>query len=229
MQPKESSRKFINVLSSDGTFRMVVPEGTEGSECREWETKDGKSGVKHELVFETAKGKITDVQFRDSDYGEQLLVTLEVEDEQEEPVTVSLNTNQPFAEDFMKKLPNIDLSKDVILRPYNFTDDKDKNRRGMAITQETEGEQTKIQNFYYDPKQKKPVNGYPAPSGDESTSDDWKVYFIGARKFLVGETKTFIEKKREAGNLKQKTEEKTMDEVYDEITKDAPNPDGIPF
>jgi len=193
LEPKNTSKRFINVLASDGTFREVVDKNTEGAKMREWEAKDGTTGVKYELVYETAKGKIDNIRFKDGDYGEQILITLKSEDENEEPVTISLATNQPFGEDFMKKLPNIKLDKDVIFRPFNFEDETGKNRRGLAITQEENGEQVKVDNYYYDKETKEATNGYPKPAGDEKTSDDWRVYFINARKFLIAETKKRLE------------------------------------
>lgn len=221
----QSNRKFINVLASDGTFRMTVPEGTEGSEERKWETKDGKSGVKHELKWQTAKGKITNMEFRDGEYGEQLILTLESEDEQEDPVAISLQVSSPFGEDVMKKLPNINLKEEVLLRPFNFDDDNGKNRRGMAIKQ---GD-NKIENYYYDVENKKPANGYPAPQGDETTSDDWKVYFINARKFLVKETKERIEKLESDGVIKKRAipDQPVVD--YPTNEDEGIDPDEIPF
>lgn len=172
---------YVSILSSDGTFRLVVPEGTEGSIVREYETSDGKKGSKTELVFNKLDGMITNVEFHGGEFGKNLLVT--VDDGQADPVVVSMNCAQAYGEDFMKKLPSIDLSKPVIISPYAFEDDKKKMKKGVSIVQND----AKVRNFFYDEVEKKETNGFPAPEGDTSTydSDSWKVHFIKVRKFLV--------------------------------------------
>ena len=51
----------------------------------------------------------------------------------------------------------------------------------------------KIDNFFYDKTLKENINGYPNPEFKKNKktgevkpfdSDDWKIYFISARKFL---------------------------------------------
>jgi hypothetical protein len=83
----------------------------------------------------------------------------------------------------MKKLPNIDLTKDVKIAPYSFEDDKGKSRKGVTVYQ---GE-VKIESFYWDKVKEKASNGLPQPEGDTSKfdSDDWKMHFMVVRKFLV--------------------------------------------
>jgi len=179
---KHDDNKYINILGSDGTLRLVVPEGTEGCEKREYELKDGTKGVKYELVFDSIDGKITDIEFYEGKFGKNILLTVTDSDGE---LTLSANVAQPFGEDIMKKLPNINLEKEVVLAPYSFTDDKGKSRKGMTITQNG----NKITNFFYDFEAKTNINGYPDPKpkkGDKPyTTDDWKVYFIEARNFLT--------------------------------------------
>lgn len=176
---------IMNILGSDGTLRLTVPEGTEGAVFREYETSDGKKGSKWELIFKSLSGKISNLQTHDGDYGMNLMLTLEYDGGED---TISIGTGTPFGEDFMKKLPNINLDEYIDFAPYAFTDDGGKLRKGVSIKQ---GD-TKIQNFFYKPSEEKGgkgenVNGYPNPDGDTSkyTKDDWKIYFMQARKFLV--------------------------------------------
>lgn len=183
----KEDKKIINVLGSTGDFRMTVPEGTEGAKKREYETSDGKTGSKWELAFKSIGGKIVDVSFYEGDYGKNIMVTFDFEDESEH-VTASFGCNTPFGEDVMKKLPNINLNEWVVFTPFSFTDDKGKDRKGVSITQ---GD-TKIQNFFTEVKTDKSgkntyknLHGYPEPTGEESDADDWKIYFLTVRKFLV--------------------------------------------
>ncbi len=170
---------FVSILSSDATFRLVVPEGTEGAVKREYEDSKGNKGVKHELVFDKMTGKITKVAFAETDFGKLLHLT--ITDEKGDMV-LSVSTSQNYGEDLMKKLPNLDLEQDVVLSPYSFTDDKGKLRKGVSVVQNGE----KIKNFFYDEKTEKVTHGYPSPKGDTKkySKDKWKIYFLEAREFL---------------------------------------------
>lgn len=179
-----SATPIMNILGSDGTLRLSVPEGTEGAVKRDYETSDGKKGTKWELIFKSLCGRITNMQIFEGDYGKNLLVTLSYEGGSD---TISFNTTTPFGEDFMKKLPNINLDEFVTIAPYSFTDDAGKTRKGVTVTQ---GD-TKLQNYFSEMKEKdgkksyKNLYGYPMPTGKEEDKDDWKIYFTQCRKFLV--------------------------------------------
>ena len=113
----QETTPIMNILGSDGTLRLSVPEGTEGAVKREYETSDGKKGTKFELLFKSLCGKITNMQMFDGDYGKNLLVTLSYDGGAD---TISFNTTSPFGEDFMKKLPNINLDEFVTIGiPYS--------------------------------------------------------------------------------------------------------------
>ena len=190
----KEDKKIISVLGSTGDFRMTVPEGTEGAKKREYETSDGKTGSKYELAFKSIGGKITDVSFFEGDYGKNVMVTFDFEDDSDH-VTASFGCNTPFGEDVMKKLPNINLNDWVVFSPYAFTDDRGKDRKGVSITQ---GD-VKIQNFFTEVKTDKNgkntyknLHGYPEPTGNEEDADDWKIFFTLCRKFLVKYTEENI-------------------------------------
>jgi len=172
-------KNYVSILGSDATIRQVVPEGTEGSIVREYETSDGSKGSKIEKVYQFIEGTIENVAFHASDYGTLLQITLD-------GLILSVDTNSPFGEDIMKKLPSVDLSKPVRFTPFNFVTEKGKTKKGVTVTQ---GDK-KIQNFFYDEETKKKLNGYPEPAGDEKNDKDlWKIYFIKCRKFLENYTK----------------------------------------
>ena len=196
---KREDKPYVSILSSDGSLRLVVPEGTEGAVKREYTVgkgKDEKTGVKYELVFKSLDGMISDVAFHDGDYGKLLQVTVTDEEAEEgaKEFVLSVNTSTNFGEDLMKKLPNIDFEQPVKFVPYSFEDERGKQRRGVTVIQNDE----KVQSFFqeYDEKTKKTtnLNKYPDPEGDtkEYDADDWKVYFTKARKFLVKYTEKEI-------------------------------------
>lgn len=180
---QSENKDYLTVLS-DGLLHLTVPEGTEGAIKREYETSDGKSGVKYELVYKDVSGMITKVDFRDGEYGKSLQLT--IEDEGEKPLILSLSTANNFGEDMMKKLPAIDMSKPVKIAPYSFIDDKGKSKKGVTVYQDDQ----KVQNYFYDPETEKNIHGYPTPKkpkGKNATlsKEEWKMYFMEVRIFLI--------------------------------------------
>lgn len=189
---KSETKNFVSVLA-DGLLHMTVPEGTEGAVKREYETSDGKKGSKFELVYKDISGMISKVGFFEGDYGKSLQLT--ITDGDEEPVVLSLPTASNYGEDMMKKLPNVDMDKPVKIVPYSFTDDKGKAKKGVTVYQDEQ----KIQNYYYDAKKEKNINGYPEVKKTKKpfTKDQWKMYFMECRMFLIEqiEEKFGLEKK----------------------------------
>lgn len=179
LRSKGDGRKYITVLA-DGKFHQTVPEGTPGAVTRTYEDKNDVEQTKVELVFDEASGFISKLSFKDGDYGKSLEVEIDGDG------VVSLGADSSFGEDFMKKLPSVNLSEPVKLAPYSFTADNGKLRKGMSIYQ---GD-VKVENFYYDADNKKSVNGIPEVEGDTKgfDADDWKMHFLKVRKFLVAET-----------------------------------------
>lgn len=179
-QPKGT---YYSVLA-DGKFHTTVEKDTEGAVLREYETSDGKKGSKYELVAQAVTGKITNVAIYDGDFGKSVQVTLG-----DNELILALSTASNFGEDFMKKLPNIDVTKDVKFSPYSFEDEKGKKRRGITIYQDG----NKIADYYHEKKGEKIVetNNYPKVPKESKDwdKDQWKLYFATARIFLVDEVK----------------------------------------
>ncbi len=185
LKPQVQQEKYLNILS-DGTLRMSVPEGTEGAIKREYETSDGKTGTKNELVFSEISGFLTKVSFFEGSFGKLLHLTIK---DNEEEYVLSVGTESNFGEDLMKKLPAIDLEEMLTITPYSFEDDKGKKKRGVTIKQKDK----KIENFYYDKETKKNKFGYPNPKiTKKMDKDKWKLHFMEARMFLIEDiTKRF--------------------------------------
>jgi len=188
---KRESRTYLQVIA-DGSIRMQVPEGTEGAVRREYEDKDGNKQFKIEAVFDAIDGILGDITVKPGKFGDQIMVPLTDQDSGE-VFTLALGTSSNFGEDFMRKLPNINLAEPVLLAPFSFVGDNGKDVRGMDIRQgfdlnvPNSGE--KAANHYWDAEAKRSVNGIPNPEGDTRhfNTDDWKVYFITVRKFLIAD------------------------------------------
>lgn len=179
-----------------GQFRTQVSKDDPLAVRRDWTSADGKnSGTKYERIVNSLFGKIEDVSFVDGEYGMQLFIKLDpTVDDNIRPI-VALNMASREAESVLKRLPNVDFSREVKLRPYDFKDDGE-DVRGIEIKQPDEmGEFTvKVQNFFRDTEKKTNINDYPNPEGDieEYSKDDWKLYFLQCRKFLVNYAKENI-------------------------------------
>lgn len=196
-----SDNTFVTILS-DGTLRVTVPEGTDGAVKREYETSDGKKGVKYEHVFTELFGMIKKINFFEGSYGKSLQII--VEDNGEE-YNLSVNTESNFGEDLMKKLPSVDMKKPVLIVPYSFDDEKGKKKRGVTISQDGK----KIQNFFLDKETNKSKSGYPEVPKKKMTKDDWKLYFMNARIFLIEYISNNI--------VGEKTSEQTAEEKFDDL------------
>lgn len=221
---KSTGGRFISILA-DGNFHETVNPNTEGAILREYETKDGTKGSKWELIYEKIDAEITDVKFKDGDYGEQILVTFSDGDND---VILAQGVGSNFGEDIMKKLPNIDLSKKLTVSPYSFTDENGKEKKGVTFYQDGK----KIEGFFYDTEKKAPKNGYPTPDGDVNTfkSDDWKLFYLIARKFLVNYTKENICTKFADKPVASRTEAPTDPLAHHfEYPENDINPEDIPF
>jgi len=183
---QKDTAQYLSILGSTGDIRMTVDEGTEGAKLREYETSDGKKGSKWELIYKSISGKIIGIEFFDGEFGMNMVLTFDFEDGND-PVKLSLGTASNYGEDVMKKLPNIKLDEHVVFNPYAFTGDDGKQKKGVSITQGDE----KVLSYYWDPEKKKSVNNIPEPDGDTKkySKDDWKMYFMKVRKFLIEEVK----------------------------------------
>lgn len=177
-------KKFVVILA-DGKFHQTVDEGTEGAVVRTYTDKNEVEQSKTELVFDTVKGMITKIEFVDGEFGKSMQVEIDGDG------IISVGTSSQFGEDFMKKLPALDFSKEVTITPYSFIPKGEENsKKGVSIYQDD----VKVKSHFYevDPEDKKKfivTNGMPVPEGDTSKfdSDDWKMHFMVVRKFLIKE------------------------------------------
>lgn len=185
---QENEPRVYAYFLSDGSVRVQTTENDPKAVRREYETKDGKSGVKFERKYRSVSGMLVGLKFRDDEYGTTLSLVLRAPGEDD--IVLSVNAGSAFHDDLLKKLPNVDVSQPVIFAPYAFTDSTGKERRGVTVMQDDE----KLSNFFYDPATKESLHDFPRPDGDTKTysKDDWKIYFLRVRKFLRSYTEANI-------------------------------------
>ena len=189
LNPIEKNR-YISI-KSDGVFHEKVAKETEGAEYREYKIKDRKTGIettqgKWELLYKDISNVIIkSIHFEDSEYGENICTTFT---DGENEVIWSENTGTNFASDWMKRLPNIDFTAKVSVKPYAFEAEKG-TKKGVSVFQND-----KIADYFYDWDKREELNGFPKTQKDRSEmkTDDWKLYFLNVKMFLVDYTKKNI-------------------------------------
>lgn len=180
-----SDRKFYQVV--EGEFRTRVPEGTEGAIVRKLQKGPNAGREVWEVPHKALIGTIESVGIDDGEYGKQLQVTLDTENDGKHPV-LSFGTESKDGRDLMKKLPSVDFSKEVRIMPYRFVpDDRDTEISGISITQpDEEGKFTvKIENHFFDPETKGYLHGFPTIDWDKASEEEQKIYKIQRDGFLV--------------------------------------------
>jgi hypothetical protein len=201
------SGRYISI-KSDGRFHEKVSKDTDGAVHREYELKDGTKGEKWELLYADIKDVlIKKVEFEDGDFGENVLTTF-TDGENEVIWAEGVATN--FGTDYLKKLPNILFSEKLTIKPYAFTDEKGKERRGVSIWQKSD----KVADHFWDGKEK--LNGFPVPPkpNDEMSKTDWKIHFLNVQNFLTEYAKKHVVPLFEKGI---------------EYPEEELNPENIPF
>ena len=231
---EKSTSNSIYLSIVQGSLRQSVPEGTPDSVKRDWEA-GGEKGTKFELVYKAIVGKIVGVSFFDGDAGgrkfQNLNIRLEAGENGKTPV-ISVGVGTRYAQDILKKLPNVNFEEEVRFRPFAFVPEgEDKTVTGVEIMQR-DGRglfEKKINSFFHKKNAQgkwESVNGFPTPEGDTSdyTSDDWDIYYKQCRRFLVQYTKERVMPKFDEevpASLRGRT---TESETADDIS-----PDDIPF
>jgi hypothetical protein len=96
------------------------------------ETRVNKNGkTVHEEHFTSISGYLKDARIQENEYGRQWQFKLE---DGMDHFIVCMGYSSRYATSLLKALPNIDLNKEVVLKPYQFTDQNDASRQVSGIT-----------------------------------------------------------------------------------------------
>lgn len=166
----------------DQKLRTRVPETHPDAIAR-----INKKGVRvHERETFALFGKIENIELQDSDFGKQLRITLDKNDDGKNPI-LTVGVESKNGRDLLKLLPAVDFNGEVRIMPYRFApEDKEEEISGMSLTQrDEEGRFTKkVQNFFYNPETKTYLHGYPTIDWDIASDADQKIYKIKRDQFL---------------------------------------------
>ena len=198
---ERDNKIYVKILSSDGTMRIPTNESDPDHIKRVEELKNGETKTYIEKIVNGYKGKIKSINFREMEFGKMINIVFE-NDEENKEVVLSMNCNTNFAKDFMEKLPNINLEREVSISPWSMTKDNGKTSKGMVVWQtpdkmEEGSAKVKVQSFFREYEEgKRPMvkNGFPEPrdGGKGFDNDDWRLYFTEVKKFLIKYTEENI-------------------------------------
>lgn len=242
-EPLEKKAVYFSI--KDASFRLKTDKEDPEAVRREYTNpKTGEEGVAYERAYKALYGVISDVSFHENALKDgTVLRSLHIglgEDENGVSQIVSIPVDGRFATDFLKRLPSLDLTKEVRLMPYDF--EKDGPRQvGISVYTKDDADNftVKVDNNFFtkiegEGTEKKYTNlhGFPEPTDDDK--DDWPFYFKKVNKFLVAYTKENILPKLEAGAVGVSPQkppqslEEQMERQGSYPTEEI-NPEEIPF
>ena len=232
---EDKSKIYVSI--AQGNFYASVKKDSDlykFAKRRTYKDKDGNMQEKTDIHLEKIIGRITSIEVNKGKFGEQLIV--EVAQDDGDQLTIQLPIKGNYADDFMKKIHNVDLTEDIFMKPYAFTPkDSFKEKRGISMIQGREDVMgvdswtKKLTNYYYDGK--KNLHGFPEVKGKNLDTDQWVMYFTETRIFLKKELEKVIEKVKQSLEIDfegEVPEEAKNDSEAPQQTKDAPGND-LPF
>jgi len=183
MQTEDKGR-LLYVLA-DGLLRESVPEGTEGAKLRV--VKDDAGVVKAEkweLTYPGITGFITGVTMYDGEYGSNVMIAMK--DETDEEFVVSLKAGSMYGEDFLHKLPNVDFTKEITMKCYNFEAEGGRKMTGITMIQDG-NKLTNAFNYKENDEWVTPIEGYPVVDDKKvpKNSEAWKIFFGTRREWVI--------------------------------------------
>lgn len=120
---------YLSIQSGKIAQRIADPSSTSKSRTLE----SGK--VIHEELYDTLEGRITGIQFKDGDYGQQLIISLENEGD---VAHLQMPLSSSPASGFLKALPNVQPTALVKFKPK--MEEKDgKRKTSLFLSQGGQG------------------------------------------------------------------------------------------
>lgn len=123
-----------------GRFTRRVDENFPGAEARVLKKGKNEGKTIYEYACDEIEGAITNISVRESPFGKNLKIEIDVStpEDPDNTIVLEFKFSSGAGKALLKKLPNIDFSKDVILKAYAIFD-KEKDRTNYYITPYQEG------------------------------------------------------------------------------------------
>lgn len=115
-----------------GKFCQRVQENTEGAVSRVLEKGQNAGKTVWEKYYDSFVGKLIDIKVNESPYGKQWDFAFK---DQDEVYHLNLAYSNSFAKNFLKILPNVDLSKEMKVQPETKEVDG-KNKSSLFVSQD---------------------------------------------------------------------------------------------
>ena len=106
----EINNDTIYLKIINGTLAQEVDRDTPNAKRRTYDKDDNTQGEKWELYYRYVSGKITELKFKESAFGEQFVIILKDVDD---TYQLQMPTSSKYFTDFGKKISNIYLDDEV--------------------------------------------------------------------------------------------------------------------
>lgn len=127
---QESTVKYWSFTK--GQFTRRVSENHKGATPRVLEQGPNTGKTIYEVFVDTITGQIVEIKVREGDYGKSFQILIDVTEDEHTPEFFAVDFRfNSTGKSLLKKLPNIDLSKDVALVGYAIDGT---NSKGEAVT-----------------------------------------------------------------------------------------------
>jgi hypothetical protein len=120
---------YLSIQSGKIAQRIAEPSSTSKSRTLE----SGK--VIHEELYDTLEGRITGIQFKDGDYGQQLIISMENEGD---VAHLQMPLSSSPASGFLKALPNVQPGALVKFKP-SMKEENGKRKTSLFLSQGGQG------------------------------------------------------------------------------------------
>ena len=182
------SRTFASIFNGKISIRAksetdLGPDGAKPI-ARQIEDKTTKEKrTIYEFLFDSVKGNLESVKVNKHDkFGWQYIICLDYVGEK---IELTMPVDSKYGDSFATKLPNLQLGKMYVVKPYNFEDKVKRNKKGEPV------KQIGITFFLDGDKDKKVLPAFtkenpgnkPLPDSENMDEDDYKAYMIKLRKF----------------------------------------------
>lgn len=198
-------KKRANYYSiKEATFRLPSDKDDVEAVRREYKNpKTGEEGVAYERAYKALYGVISGIAFTENTLKDgTTLRSINIElGEDENGVTqiISMPLDSRYTTDFLKRLPSIDLKREVRLMPYDFQKDGPR-QTGLSVfhkNAETDEFTEKVDNNFFtkvegEGTEKVYTNLHGFPEVSDEDREDWPFYFKKVSKFLINYTKENI-------------------------------------
>jgi len=207
--------------------KQKVNKDTPGAAMRKLANDAESWALEHDFI----SGIIENIFYKeDKQYGNSFEVVIR---DVTDLYQLSFSEDSRFCADFLKKLPNVNLSDQLKITAYDFVNQESKHVAGISIEQSG----NKITSFYdkkHEDKEKvtwELLHGFPKSEGvDFKDKDETKIYFIQVKKFLRSEFSRLFSDKFNKPEPKQEVHE-DLEENSDDIPSEQTDnePSDLPF